>query len=337
MSNINLLQLESEAIVQQPGAIVQQPEAIVQQPEAIIQQPGTVIQQPGAVMQLPCLLLDKLDECLIAYCLQFLPIASFMRISKVSRFFHKYMSSISVRNILFNSFQFVNHNWLVHSDTLSIGSPDRFRAVKDLTGRRMPCITDISAFRGRSHSIAVMETFERRYSLPVSFDLARNAVRILNRWMDEWVDAKILTLQPLRLAGLFSSRSVRRYLINHLRRFYVGGFNQENSRALQLDCDDEAVGVSLGISAEMELLPEITYDMSEVHRKACPYVQYMGALLTRSYGVSFMRIDPVYITPGEGREVTGFFMDVTRTDVEALNKVFVELYPRPAFVPIRFD
>jgi hypothetical protein len=182
-----------------------------------------------------------------------------------------------------------------------------------------------------------METFERRYSLPVSFDLARNAVRILNRWMDEWVDAKILTLQPLRLAGLFSSRSVRRYLINHLRRFYVGGFNQENSRALQLDCDDEAVGVSLGISAEMELLPEITYDMGEVHRKACPYVQYMGALLTRSYGVSFMRIDPVYITPGEGREVTGFFMDVTRTDVEALNKVFVELYPRPAFVPIRFD
>jgi hypothetical protein len=289
----------------------------------------------GDIIQQPCLLLGILSESLLEYCFQFITIANFMRLCKVNRFFRRYMSVINVRSMLCNSFHFVNYNCLIHSETLSIGLPDRLRVVKGTIGRHVVYTTDISTFNhnfnGRSNGIAVMVKFDRWYNMSVEYGFARAAIGLMNNWILN----EMRTLQPLRFAGIFSSRSVRRYLVNHLRRFFTGGGNEANSMALQLVCDDEMVGVSHGISAEMGLLPEITFGLCEVKSKHCQYVQYIGALLTRSYGISYMSIDPVFTAPVEGRDVTDFFIDVTQTDVEALNEVFAELYP--GFVAVRFD
>ena len=323
MSNTNLTQLE----------LAPQSEAIDQQPGSVVQQPGAVVQQPGVVVQHPCLFLDMLSGNDVEYCLRFLPIVNFMRICRVGRRFIGYRTVEYVWKHLWNSFCFVSQIKFMFSEALPLASPYKFRVINGQAGRHMSWTADVSTIVNRYNSFAVMETFERRYTLSVEYELVRNAVGLLNNWVRD----RIPTLQPLRLAGLFSSRSVRRCLVNHLRRFFTGGAGQMNPVEMQLVCDDEIVGKSRGISAKMELLPEITYDLSQckVKLQDCPYVQYMGALLTHSYGISYMRIDPIYVAPGEGREVSGFFMDVTRTDVEALNGVFVGLYP--AFVAVSFD
>jgi hypothetical protein len=64
-------------------------------------------------------------------------------------------------------------------------------------------------------------------------------------------------------------------------------------------------------------------------------VQFVGALLTRSYGITFMEISPLYVEHGQDRPRYGAYMDINPLDVDRLNSVFSSLYS--GFVSFEFN
>ena len=244
-----------------------------------------------------------LGDNLITTCMEFLTLVSYLRLRRVNRYFRLLRNAEFVWTCVTRSFSF---------------------ACLDINLVISPEISPLT-------SVSAIEGFYRSYTRQVNYTAASPLFLFINDWIyDLSRPNSSKSLSPLRRAGCFCSRDVRRLLHNHLSRFFTGGANEGNSA--QITCHDEQLGVADGISETMEL---ITRREGAVYHNDGIAVQFVGALLTRSYGITFMEISPLYVEHGQDRPRYGAYMDINPLDVDRLNSVFSSLYS--GFVSFEFN
>ena len=267
--------------------------------------------------------ITMLDDNLIKMCMSFLTFVGFMNITGVNRYFHLQRTVPYIIEKFMLSFSFVHYDRLQFMQSLS-----RYRHGNGRISQRItwnPDSYDIYCDHGNEVSVDLFISVSAiaklywSYFRSVNFRTAGPIFSVVNDWI--WSVNANKTLLNLRRAGCFYSRDVRRLLINHLSRFFLGGANEENSAQAVVVCNDEIVGE---ISNTMNLIPQVRLGST---RNVGIAVQFLRVLLTRSYKITYMNIDPVYRELYTELPVTGFFVDVDQNDVDRLNTVFTELYP----------
>ena len=284
--------------------------------------------------QHPFSLILKLDCNLIAICMNFLTFASYIRFCCVNKNFQSRRKVDCAWKYIVRSFQFMDNDQLLYLKTLS-----RYRFGDGRVSSRITWNPDVDDPHDDASvdvhlltSVSTMANFYWCYTRPVTYSIGRPLCLFLNDWVQ--IRDRTRSLLPLRRAGCFRSRDLRRLLINHLSLFFNGGANAANSAAIV--CRDEHLGVSDGISDTMELLPDETTKARNFHYDYI-LVQFVRALLTRSYRITYMKIIPRNSVAGcdQGSPETGFFMDIDPSDVDRLNTVFALRYQE--FVKINFN